>query len=87
MCYSKNLIAPCGLYGRNAIKLNQMLNKVDGEIWIEKYGLDRKCNAKSILGLLSLGIEKGEKIVINTNSPDYENIFNNIDSIVKEFKE
>lgn len=87
MCYSKNLVAPCGLYGRNAIKLNQILNKVDGEIWIEKRGLDRKCNAKSILGLLSLGIEKGEEITISTMSPNYELVFNNIDNIIKEFRE
>jgi len=37
-------------------------------VWIEKG--ERKANAKSLLGVLSLGIEKGSKIVLTAEGED-----------------
>lgn len=81
--YTTEYISSKNIYGREAIKLSQELGKLDGEINISKTEEDRVCNAKSLLGVLSLGIEKGDKILISTDSKDYNCIFNIIKTIVE----
>jgi phosphotransferase system HPr (HPr) family protein len=53
------------------------------EIILEK-NADEEADAKSILGLMSLGLEKGEKVVLKISGPDenlamkaVEELFNN----------
>ena len=75
------------LYGRNASKLSQKLSNIKSPIWIRKKNDNKVCNAKSILGLLSLGIERNDNIEIFTESSDYVNIFNCIESVFNEFSE
>lgn len=48
----------------------QKATSFKSRVWIEKD--DRNANAKSVLGLLSLGISKGTKIVINAEGEDEE---------------
>ena len=75
------------LYGRNASKLSQKLSSIKDPIWIRKKNDNKVCNAKSILGLLSLGIEKCDNIEIFTESSDYVNIFSCIESVFNELSE
>ena len=75
------------LYGRNASKLSQKLSSIKDPIWIKKKDDNKVCNAKSILGLLSLGIEKRDNIEIFTESSDYVNIFSCIESVFNELSE
>lgn len=82
--YSLTLTMPYSLYGRNASKFNYLLNAFDAEVWLEKKDCNRRCNAKSILGLLSLGVEKDDNVVITTNSEQHEVIF---DKIMRGFDE
>jgi phosphocarrier protein len=51
-----------GLHARPATFLIQKANEFKCSIWIEKD--DRKVNAKSLLGVLSLGVAKGSTISI-----------------------
>ena len=70
--YCKVLKMPCDLYGRNATIFNHDVNNIDGNIWIQ-YS-DKECNAKSLLGLLSLGLKSGTDYnmkITDTNSSLY----------------
>ena len=57
-----------GLHARPATFFIQKANEFKSSIWIEKD--DRRVNAKSLLGVLSLGIVKGTAINIIADGPD-----------------
>jgi len=57
-----------GLHARPATFLIQKANEFKCSIWIEKD--DRKVNAQSLLGVLSLGVAKGATINIIGDGPD-----------------
>jgi len=57
-----------GLHARPATFLIQKANEFKCSLWIEKD--DRKVNAKSLLGVLSLGVAKGASISIIGDGPD-----------------
>ena len=57
-----------GLHARPATFFIQKANSFKSGIWVEKD--DRKVNAKSLLGVLSLGIAKGMTITIIADGID-----------------
>ena len=57
-----------GLHARPATFFIQKANSYKSLIWIEKE--DRKINAKSLLGVLSLGIAKGMTVTISADGAD-----------------
>ena len=59
-----------GLHARPATFFIQRANEFKSSIWIEKEA--RKVNAKSLLGVLSLGITKGTQINILADGADEE---------------
>ncbi|MEG1879967.1 MAG: HPr family phosphocarrier protein [Oscillospiraceae bacterium] len=59
-----------GLHARPATFFIQKANEYKSSIWVEKD--ERKVNAKSLLGVLSLGITKGLNITIIAEGPDEE---------------
>ena len=59
-----------GLHARPSTFFIQKANSYSSSIWVEKD--DRKVNAKSLLGVLSLGIAKGMTIVLTADGQDEE---------------
>ena len=59
-----------GLHARPATFFIQKVNEYKASIWVEKD--DRRVNAKSLLGVLSLGIVKGTAITIIADGSDEE---------------
>ncbi|MCI5605758.1 MAG: HPr family phosphocarrier protein [Clostridia bacterium] len=59
-----------GLHARPATFFIQRANEFKSSIWVEKD--ERRVNAKSLLGVLSLGIVKGSKISIIADGSDEE---------------
>ena len=57
-----------GLHARPATFFIQKANSFKSSIWIEKD--DRKVNAKSLLGVLSMGIAKGMTITLVADGQD-----------------
>jgi len=57
-----------GLHARPATFFIQKANTYKSSIWVEKE--DRRVNAKSLLGVLSLGIVKGMTITLIADGPD-----------------
>lgn len=59
-----------GLHARPATLFIQKANEYRSSLWIERG--DRRVNAKSLLGVLSLGITKDTEIGIIADGPDEE---------------
>jgi phosphocarrier protein HPr len=57
-----------GLQSKTAAIFIQRASNYKSSIWIEKD--ERKANAKSLLGLLSLSISNGTKVVVITEGED-----------------
>ena len=57
-----------GLHARPATFFIQKANSFKASIWIEKD--DRKVNAKSLLGVLSMGIAKGMTVTLVAEGAD-----------------
>ena len=67
-----------GLHARPATFFVQRANSFKCSIWMEK--ADRKVNAKSLLGVLSLGIMKGMTVTLIADGADENEA---MDSIVE----
>ena len=57
-----------GLHARPATFFIQKANEFKSSIWVEKE--ERKVNAKSLLGVLSLGITRGTTITLIADGAD-----------------
>ena len=65
---------------------SQKANEYKSSIWVEKD--DRRVNAKSLLGVLSLGIVKGTAINLIADGPDEEAAINALVELINsEFSE
>jgi phosphotransferase system HPr (HPr) family protein len=69
-----------GLHARPAAVLVQAANKFKSEVKLEKDG--NEVSAKSILGVLSLGAEKGTVVVVTANGVDEEEALKTIEELV-----
>ena len=67
---SKNLSIQnnVGLHARPATFFIQKANTYQSSVWVEKE--DRRVNAKSLLGVLSLGITKGMTVTLIADGSD-----------------
>ena len=75
-----------GLHARPATFFIQKANEYKSNIWVEKD--KRNVNAKSLLGVLSLGITRGASITIVAEGPDEEEAVTGlIDLISSDFAE
>lgn len=63
-----------GLHARPATFFIQKANEFKSSVWVEKGS--RRVNAKSLLGVLSLGIVKGTAIQIIADGADEEEAVN-----------
>ncbi len=70
-----------GLYARPATYFIQKANEFKSSIWVEKD--DRRVNAKSLLGILSLGIIGGTSIRIIADGTDEEEAVNQLVRLVE----
>jgi phosphocarrier protein len=70
-----------GLHARPATFFIQKANEFKSSIWVEKE--ERRVNAKSLLGVLSLGIVGNTKIKIIADGSDEEEAVDGLVSLVQ----
>lgn len=70
-----------GLHARPATFFVQKANEFKSSIWVEKE--ERRVNAKSLLGVLSLGIMGGTEINILASGSDEEEAVDQIAKLVE----
>ena len=70
--YSKEVVVRCesGLHNKQATYFVQKANEFGCSIWLESGS--RKMNAKSLLGIMSLGVVTGSNIVLMADGSDAE---------------
>ena len=69
-----------GLHARPATFFIQKANEFKSSIWVEKE--ERKVNAKSLLGVLSLGIVKGTAVNIIADGADEEAAIETLSALI-----
>ena len=71
--YNKEVIVRCesGLHNSQATYFVQKANEFESSIWLESD--NRKMNAKSLLGIMSMGIVTGATVVLSASGTDEEN--------------
>lgn len=75
-----------GLHARPATFFIQKANSFKSSIWVEKD--DRKVNAKSLLGVLSLGIVQGMSFTLIADGADEEEAVESLCALVNsQFRE
>ena len=73
---------PKGLEARPVALLVQVASQYESSIYVEIQ--EKKVNAKSIMGLMSLGLAEGDKITIIANAPDEEDAVSAIDKYISK---
>ena len=70
--YTKEVLVGCasGLHNMQATYFVQKANEFESSIWLESD--NRKMNAKSLLGIMSLGISNGAKVTLIASGSDEE---------------
>ena len=70
--FNKEVVVRCesGLHNKQATYFVQKANEFDCSIWVESGS--RKMNAKSLLGILSLGIVTGTTVTLSAMGTDAE---------------
>jgi len=72
-----------GLFNRQATYFVQKANEFTSSIWVEVE--ERKINAKSLLGVLSMGITKGTSVNLIADGSDEEEAVKSLsEMLVKE---
>ena len=69
-----------GLHARPATFFIQKANEFKSSIWVEKE--ERRVNAKSLLGVLSLGIVKGTAVKISAEGADEEAAIETLSALI-----
>ena len=70
-----------GLHARPATFFIQKANTYKSSIWIEKE--DRRVNAKSLLGVLSMGIVKGTLVTLIADGDDENEALNGLEKLIQ----
>ncbi len=80
---SKEIVVRCesGLHNRQATYFVQKANEFDCSIWLES--ASRKMNAKSLLGIMSLGIVTGSSVTVSADGSDAEAAVNALETLLQ----
>ena len=81
--YSKEVVVRCesGLHNRQATYFVQKANEFECSIWLESG--NRKMNAKSLLGIMSLGIVTGATVNLIASGSDAEEAVNALEALLQ----
>ena len=81
--FNKEVVVRCesGLHNRQATYFVQKANEFECSIWLESG--NRKMNAKSLLGIMSLGIVTGASVNLSAEGTDEEAAVNALEALLQ----
>ena len=81
--FNKEVIVRCesGLHNRQATYFVQKAYEFESSIWL--VSANRKMNAKSLLGIMSLGIITGTNVMLSAIGPDAEDAVNALEALLQ----
>lgn len=74
-----------GLHARPATLFIQKANYFRSSVWVENG--DRKANAKSLLGVLSLAVSKGDVITLSAEGSDEAEAVAGLSQLISELED
>ena len=82
MC-NKEVIVRCesGLHNKQVTYFVQKANEFKSSIWLESE--NRRMNAKSLLGIMSLGIVTGAVVTLSADGADAEDAVNALETMLQ----
>ena len=81
--FNKEIVVRCesGLHNKQATYFVQKANEFDCSIWLESG--NRRMNAKSLLGIMSLGVVTGTTVVLSADGIDAEIAVNSLEALLQ----
>ena len=81
--FTKEVIVRCesGLHNKQVTYFVQKANEFKSSVWLESE--NRRMNAKSLLGIMSLGIVTGAIVTLSAEGPDAEDAVNALDTMLQ----
>ena len=81
--FKKEVVVRCesGLHNKQATYFVQKANEFESSIWLESE--NRKMNAKSLLGIMSLGIVTGTMVSLSASGNDEEVAVNALEALLQ----
>lgn len=81
--FNKEVVVHCesGLHNKQATYFVQKANEFQSSIWVESGS--RKMNAKSLLGIMSLGIVTGATVTLTAEGSDAEAAVNALETLLQ----
>ena len=81
--FKKEVVVRCesGLHNKQATYFVQKANEFVSSIWVESGS--RKMNAKSLLGIMSLGIITGTTVTLSASGSDAEAAVNALEALLQ----
>lgn len=81
--FNKEVVVRCesGLHNKQVTYFVQKANEFRSSIWLESE--NRRMNAKSLLGIMSLGIVTGAVVMLSAEGPDAEDAVNALDAMLQ----
>ena len=80
--FNKEIVVRCesGLHNKQVTYFVQKANEYKSSVWLEND--NRKMNAKSLLGIMSLGIVTGTTVTLSAEGPDEEEAVNALETLL-----
>ena len=80
---NKEIVVRCesGLHNKQATYFVQKANEFDCDIWLESGS--RKMNAKSLLGIMSMGIVTGASVTISADGSEAETAITALENLLQ----
>ena len=81
--FNKEVIVRCesGLHNTQATYFVQKANEFESSVWLESE--NRKMNAKSLLGVMSMGIVTGATVTLSASGSDAEEAVNALEVLLQ----
>ena len=81
--FKKDIVVRCesGLHNKQVTYFVQKANEFKSSIWLESD--NRKMNAKSLLGIMSLGIVTGASVTLSADGPDETDAVNSLEILLQ----
>ena len=81
--FNKEVVVRCesGLHNKQVTYFVQKANEFKSSIWLESE--NRRMNAKSLLGIMSLGIVTGAVVTLSADGNDAEDAVNALESMLQ----
>ena len=81
--FNKEVIVRCesGLHNKQVTYFVQKANEFKSSVWLESE--NRRMNAKSLLGIMSLGIVTGAAVTLSADGADAEDAVNALENLLQ----